>query len=80
MRCPKNLRNWHSGICHPRKSGGAKRAGEFLRAQVFYDIPTKCRRGVLPYIPEESHPMLLGAKGLLGYSAEMRERERKAWQ
>jgi hypothetical protein len=58
-----------------KKKWGSRKAGEFLRAQALYDLPTKCRNVVLLYIPEESHPVLLGAKGPLHHSAEMRERE-----
>jgi hypothetical protein len=70
------------GIPHPRKHREAKNAGELLRAQTLYDLPTKYLHGVLPYIPGESHLALSGAKGPLGHCAEMREREkeRKAWQ
>jgi hypothetical protein len=46
------------GICHPRKSRGAKRAGKFLRAKMLYYIPTKRRHGFLPYVPDEGHPVL----------------------
>jgi hypothetical protein len=45
-------------IHYPRKSRGAKRAGEFQRAWALYDLPGKCRCGVLPYVPEESHLVL----------------------
>jgi hypothetical protein len=37
------------------------------RAQTLYDLTTKCRCGVFPYIPEESHPVLSEAKGPLGH-------------
>jgi hypothetical protein len=62
------------GIHYPRKSVGEKRAGEFLRAQALYDLPTKHRCGALSYILEESLLVLLGAKRPLCHSAEMREK------
>jgi hypothetical protein len=42
-------------------------------------FPTKRRHSVLHYVPEEGHPVLSGAKGPMGHSAELREGE-KSWQ
>jgi hypothetical protein len=53
-----------------------KRAGNLLRTKTLYYLPTKQRHGVLPYVPEEGHPVLSGAKGPLGYSTEIREGEK----
>jgi hypothetical protein len=56
-----------------------KRAGNLLRAKMLYYLPSKQRHGVLPYVSEEGHPGLSGAKGPLGHSTELREGE-KAWK
>jgi hypothetical protein len=67
MRCHKNPGNWHTSS---NKKYGNKKGRGVPRAQALYDLTTKCRRGVLIYIPAESHPVLSGAKGPLCHSAE----------